>query len=72
MTPERLPQTRLTASRAAVRLANMTLWQAVVAFVVYLGISASLPTVDTLPVEPAPAVCTADPCVIYLDYHNSK
>jgi hypothetical protein len=72
MTPNHSSRPLLAPSRAATRLANMTLWQAVVAFVVYLGISASLPTVDTLPVEPAPAACTADPCVIYLDYHNSK
>jgi hypothetical protein len=72
MTPERLPRTRLTASRTTTRLANMTLWQSAVAFVVYLGLSASPPTVDTLPVEPAPASCMADPCVIYLDYHSSK
>jgi hypothetical protein len=54
------------------RLANMALWQAAVAFVVYLGLSASLPTVDTLPLEPAPASCSANPCVIYLDYQSSK
>jgi hypothetical protein len=72
MTPERLSRRRLTASRAATRLANMTLWQAVVAFVVYLGLSASLPTVDTVPIEPTEATCVADPCAIYLDYQSSK
>jgi hypothetical protein len=72
MTPDRSSHSLLTASRAAVRLANMALWQAAVAFIVYLGLSASLPTMDALPVEPAPAACTAEPCVIHLDYHNSK
>jgi hypothetical protein len=67
MTPDHSPRPLLAPSRAAVRLANMTLWQAAVAFVVYLGLSASLPTVDALPVEPAPASCSADPCVVYLD-----
>jgi hypothetical protein len=72
MTPDRSSHSLLTASRAAVRLANMTLWQAAVAFVVYLGLSASLPTVDTRPVEPSPAACAADPCVIHLDYQSSR
>jgi hypothetical protein len=72
MTPDRSSHPLLTPSRTTTRLANMALWQSAVAFVVYLGLSAGVPTVDTLPIEPPPASCSSESCVIYLDADRAR